>query len=465
MSGPGAVVVHPAWAPRRAGRAIGLGVWLWAVAYPAQAAFESSAQSPRDLALAGALTAVGGDPVALFSNPASLGSLRSPAVGTHYLRLFRTSVGEVNEERMSFVGGLPLFRDSMNGAAAFSHVYTEPQGGAAEKASNFSYGSRGLYELENGVVDSGASLKWLKRGGAAGKAALDLGVGGRFRDHLRVGLAVLNLNRPMFGEGSEKSRAPITLKLGVAEQLRGFLFAMDLTKSEPSGARGSVLRLATGLERWWPTPRWGSIAGRVGLSLGNRDKSFSWGAAWKMMGGEFDYAMGAPMTGATRFSHAIALSYRFGQSDPEMEYEKVLAEEMRTRRDLTKALESAELRQWKLAEELKALRAQTEELRSRLADKAASESETREKMKILQERQRQAAEELKRVQAESQKLAEKSQSSLFQQDWAAYNKFKLEGAADSVLEDQVRRLLRKYKDEGVDLSEPNQELMRLLKAR
>ena len=49
--------------------------------------------------------------------------------------------------------------------------------------------------------------------------------------------------------------------------------------------------------------------------------------------------------------------------------------------------------------------------------------------------------------------------------WAAYSRQKLSGAPDSVLIDQVKRLLQQYKDSGVDLSNANQELVRLLRAR
>jgi len=241
--------------------------------------------------------------------------------------------------------------------------------------------------------------------------------------------------------------------------------ALDLTKSEPSGAAPGTVAAAAGLERWWATARNGSFAGRTGLSLGDFSKTWSWGLGWRVLGGELSYAMTVPMQGPTMIGHSVGLLFRFGTSNPEGEYERMLGEEMHYRQDLIASLEAGEVKQWKLSQELSELRSELETLRRQLVEKTLSEAEVKKRLAELQERHRHAVEEHERMLEEQRKLKAKTKFDFFKEDWAAYNKSKAGGAPDPVLADQVRRILRDYKDSGIDLSEANQELLRLLRAQ
>ena len=70
-----------------------------------------------------------------------------------------------------------------------------------------------------------------------------------------------------------------------------------------------------------------------------------------------------------------------------------------------------------------------------------------------------------KMQAEQKRLSERTKESLFREDWSNYLKAKQGGAPDGVLSDQVKRILLDYKDSGLDLSEANQELLRLLRSQ
>ena len=436
---------------------------LWCV--PGWAGFEDAGFNPRGVAMGGAMTAVPDDLSAVIYNPANLGSIKRTQTSLNYLRQFQTPTGQTNADLIDLAAGLPVQQEILNGTFGLSWLYGQRKDMGVDRTAALSYGTRGLVELDQGGLDVGGTLKFLSRtpDGAKGvlKPTIDLGAAYRFWEKYSAGFSLLNFSRPSMPNG----RAPLTAKLGVAEDLRGFTIAFDLTKREPTGEGPGTVTAAAGLERWWATARNGSFAGRTGLSLGDRAKTWNWGLGWRLLGGELSYAMTVPMQGPTMVGHSVGLLFRFGASNPEGEYERLLGDELRYRKDLIAALEAGEVKQWKLSQELSELRSALEDLRRQLTEKTLSEAEVKKRLAELQERHRRAVAEHERMLEEQRKLKAKTKSDFFKEDWAAYNKAKAGGAPDPVLADQVRRILRDYKDSGVDFSEANQELLRLLRAR
>lgn len=436
---------------------------------PARAAFEEAPLSPRAAALGGAMTAVDDDAASLLSNPAALAPLRRPSSSLDYLRQFDLPAGKVDQDQMNALGVVPVDQDLIKGAFGFGVVYDRQNRFAAERQFAAGFATRNLFELDDGAVDLGGTIRALSKtydaGGGVAHGTLDAGLLYRFGERYALGLSLLDLFRPRFRQPDGfVDHAPLGAKLGFSESVEGFLLAMDLTQRERSGRHASATTAAAGVERWWATPRAGSFALRTGLSLGDRDKTWSWGLGWRMMGAELSYAMTVPMMGATIFGHCVSLSFRFGVSNPEGEYERVLSDEMRYRKQLTQALEQGEVKQWRLAEELNRLRDELQTLHSQLADKTLSEEQAQERLKELERERAEAQRRFEQMQNESQRLARRSQQMMLDDDWNAYLKTKLGGAPDAVLIDQVRRILAQYKDKGVDLSAANQELLRLLRA-
>ena len=89
--------------------------------------------------------------------------------------------------------------------------------------------------------------------------------------------------------------------------------------------------------------------------------------------------MRVPLAHGSQWSHAVSLGYKFGAWDPEGEYERLLRTEMGYRGDLAAALEAAEVKQWKLAEELRVLREELTDLRRDLDIKSAEVGEVTER--------------------------------------------------------------------------------------
>jgi hypothetical protein len=443
---------------------------LLLAAVPARAAFDDMGFGPRDLAMGGAFTAVHDGVEAVAYNPAALGQVQDLQAAAAYQRLFHVPSGASDRDSTRAAGVIPVRGDILNGAFGTQVRYDRRTGLSKDREIGFSYGTRGLHETEGGGLDFGGGLKFLgvspERGSAPGlKPALDLGALWRGGGRYAAGASLLNFGGAKFRSDGISDRAPLALKVGAAEMLRSAVVAVDATVREPSGGNGKSLTFAAGFERWWATPRQGQLALRSGLSLGERARTWSWGAGWRILGGQADYAMSVPLSGVTRFGHAVSITVRFGRADPEGEYEKLLSEEMRYRRDLSDALEASSLKQWKLAEELSRLREEIESLRARLAASKATQGQAQKELGELEKRAQKASRDYDALKKEREEAAVKGKQALFNEDWRAYEKAKLAGASDAALLEQLGRLLREYKDAGVDLGEANQELRRLQRAR
>lgn len=437
---------------------------------PASAAFDDAPFGARDAAMGGGFTAVHDEVSALAYNPAALGHVPAHEAVASYLRSFHSPAGEIDRDSTRASVAIPVRQEIFNGAFGFDVRYDRRTGLARDREVGVFYGTRGQRETEGGGLDFGGGLKFLTSSPESGASAatlpaIDMGALWRFGQKHSVGASLLNFGGAKFKSGSYSDRAPLALKVGAAETVRGALLAADMTMREPSSGQGRSITFAAGFERWWASARAGSFAARSGMSLGGRSRTWHWGFGWKNGGGRLDYAMTVPMSGSTRFGHGLTLTLRFGRSDPEAEYERLLEGEVKARRDLIKALDAGSVKQWKLAEEINRLQTEISSLRESLAGRRASEEDARRRLSDLQARQKKAAEDFARLQEEHARNASKTKAVLYREDWDAYQKAKLGGAPDAALLERVQRLLVEYKDAGVDLGEASQELRRLQQIR
>ncbi|HAZ08465.1 MAG TPA: hypothetical protein DCZ01_08095 [Elusimicrobia bacterium] len=436
----------------------------------ARAAFDDAPFGARDAAMGGAFTAVHDDVSSLAYNPAALGQAPELEVGASYLRGLHWPAGTIDRDITRAALAVPVRQEIFNGAFGFDVRYDRRQGLARDRQIGVFYGTRGLREMQDGGLDFGCGLKFLQssfegRGGAQTKPALDMGALWRVGAKRSVAASLLNFGGAKFKSGPLSDRAPLALKIGAAESIRGALIAVDATIREPSSGQGKAVTFAAGFERWWATERAGAFAARSGLSLGDRARTWHWGFGWKNAGARLDYSLLTPLAGLIRFGHGITLSLRFGRTDPEEEYERLLSGEMRARRDLNKKLEANSVKQWKLSEEIGRLQAELASLRSAIAGKHASEEEARRRLSDMETRHKKAVDAFQRLQEEHAHNAARTKAELFGEDWSSYQKAKLAGAPDEALLERVQRLLVEYKESGVDLGEASRELGRLQKAR
>lgn len=422
------------------------------------------------MAMGGAFTAVHDEVGAIGYNPAALGHAPALEAAASYVNGTHPPAGTIDRDTTRAAAAVPIRQDILNGAFGFGVRYDRRANVAKDREIGLYYGTRGLHETENGGLDFGLGLKTLQSSLETGgttktKLALDLGALYRFGDKHSVGASLINFGGAKFTGPGYEDRAPLALKIGAAESVRGSLLAVDGTVREPSSGQGRSVSFNAGFERWWPTVRAGQFAGRTGVSVGNLTRTWNWGLGWKIGGGRLDYAMGIPMTGVARFTHALTVAVRFGRTDPEGEYERLLEGEMNERRRLSQSLEASAVRQQALSEEIARLREEIASLRASLAAKSSSAEDARRRLQELEGRQKKAVESYQRLQEEHARNAAKTKAELFREEWDAYRKAKADGAPDAALAQRLRRLLLEYKDAGVDLSEANQELRRVEQAR
>ena len=445
-------------------------------AAPAFAAFDDTAFGARDFAMGGAFTAVHDEVGAIAYNPAALG--RAPALETaaSYLDGAHWPAGAIDRDTTRAAAVVPVRQEIFDGAFGLDVRYDRRVDVSKDREIGLYYGTRGLRETGDGSLDFGAGLKTLQSSLETGgdtkmKAALDLGTLWRADDRRSVGASLINLGGAKFaGPNGYSDRAPLALKVGAAESMQDALIAVDGTVRERSSGQAASETFAVGFERWWPTVRDGSFAGRSGFSIGNLSRVWSWGLGWKLGGARVDYAMGVPMTGVMRFSQGLTVAIRFGRSDPGAEYERMLQGEIQARQQLGRSLDASAVRQQALSEEIGRLRDEIAALRASLAEKASTADDARRKLRDLEVRHQKAVETFQRLQDEQARHAAemartKTKAELFRDDWAAYKKSKSEGEPDATLLERVQRLLVAYRDAGVDLGEASQELARLQQSR
>ncbi|MDE2491636.1 MAG: hypothetical protein KGM24_12385 [Elusimicrobia bacterium] len=438
---------------------------------PARAAFDDAPFGARDAAMGGAFTAVSGEVGAIAYNPAALGRARSLEAAASYQNGVHWPAGTIDRDVTRAAGAIPIRQDILDGAFGVGVRYDRRTNVAKDREIGLYYGTRGLLESEDrGTLDFGGGLKLLQSsletgGSTAMKPALDLGALWRPDGRHSVGASLLNFGGASFKDGSYADRAPLALRVGAAESLGGALIDVDGTVREPSSGQGRSVDFAAGFERWWATAEHGSFAGRSGLLVGDLSRDWSWGFGWRRDGARIDYAMTVPLTGVTRFGHSLTLSIRFGGSDPEAEYARMLAGEIEARRELGRSLDASRVRQEALSAEISRLEGEVAALKQSLAIKGVSESAARRQLDALEARQKKAAETLRKLKAEQAREASMTKAELFREDWAAYQKTKLDGAPDAVLLARLQRLLLEYKGTGADLGEANRELIRLQGSR
>jgi hypothetical protein len=447
------------------------------IASPASAAMETASFNARSTAMADALTA---DPQGLSGltlNPAALGHLRRTQVQANIRRLHQVPGGPTDLSGSAIGAAIPFQNSLTGGVVGLSWVYDEFANVSLDRSIGFSYATRSWREIGPGVLDIGTTLRLLSRSGLAGgsitRLAVDLGTYYEWGQGRAVGLSLMNINSPDMSVNIIRDQAPAELRLGYSQRVHRFTFAADISKREASLGKKSNESLAVGAEHAWGTARYGSFTARTGVSFGNITRTWSLGAGWSLFGTQVDYAMRIPVSGGgERWGHVVSLTYKFGQWNPEAEYERLLSSEIRYRADLSRALEAAEVKQWRLAEELRAMRQEIEDVRRALEFKDAETGVVEEKLqraqqklkvKELEDRRRAAQGRLDRLRKERERMQRADIQGRYNAAWKSYQAVKGEGVADVVLIDRLKKILREYQDKGVDVDDAHRELQRLLK--
>ncbi|MBI3298548.1 MAG: type IX secretion system membrane protein PorP/SprF [Elusimicrobia bacterium] len=308
----------------------------------ARAAYDDVGVGARVTGLGGAFTAIADDVYSVYYNPAGLGTIDRPMLGTTYSRL-HMGLSDDSALQNSFVAYARPIKHGRQGAWGAAWNYFTLDSLYSETSLYASYGRR-LFaqQLPNGFY-AGASMKLLRRSvgntdvadnavnntGArigspdpvlvdASKTNIDLDLGllYRIRPRLSAGLMVQHLMEPniAFAAGDD-DKLGRNVKLGLAWQTAWTSIAgeLDFLKA-PDGKTDKVGTLA--FEKWLPTLVHGTFGVRTSVGLGDRDfRQLTAGLSYRVHRLQLDYGFTLPIGGIadTFGTHRMGLSFRFGR--------------------------------------------------------------------------------------------------------------------------------------------------------
>ena len=437
---------------------------------PSYAVFEDVPAGARQAGFGGQAAALE-DPLSLYGNPALAGSSRKFETGAHFLSSERTTQGPAEFSSYGAWALVPRMAYGKMGTLSIAGLYSDAGGVLTQKTISFGWGTWQLRRGATGVLDLGANLKILSAAAASGGdsasgVALDLGAVFRPDSDHAIGFSALNLNNPSFDVGGLKDKAPMVIRLGVSERREDYTLSLDLAKRTASAGEKGNVSVNPGVEHSWRSQRSGLFFSRAGLNLAERASALSAGLGWKHLASEFSYGLSVPLTGAIVPAHSLTLALRFGDQDIEAEYERLIKQEIKYRKDLVEALDESARRENLLKRELASMKAEIDSLNVRLKDtveQKASVSSEKERLAAIVRRQAAAEAELRDM-AEKRKADKLNQLKYdFSVDWQSYLKLKGGGAPADVLKSSLQRMISQFQDSGIDISQATVELRSLFK--
>ena len=341
-------------------RGLLLAATLLAAAAPARAAFEDLGAGARGPGMGNAFTPVADDVYAIYYNPAGLGLLERPELGTSYSLIF-PGLQDASSLGTSFIGYAQPLSEGRNGTLGTAWNSLTLGNLYREDTFYLGYGRRWLDFGERGELYAGANLKYLLSGfgsfpeagnavpaggvvgmgqtdpvlsGSHSQSALDSDAGLLYRlgKNYSVGLDVMHANSPnvAFAAGAA-DRLPPAVKLGVDyRSLLSNLVAEYDTQQAQDGLPDQTF--TAGAERWFPKLFLGDFGVRGSVAVGTRQyKQLSAGLSYRTRRMTVDYAMTFPIDGvATAISsQRVALTFRFGRATEDEESLEMVLEAMK----------------------------------------------------------------------------------------------------------------------------------------
>ncbi len=285
---------------------------------PAWPAFQDTAYSARSMAMGGAFTAVYGDHVSVFFNPAGLAAIPRLSMRLDGVREIPSASAPAPEDNLNGIASMRL--PARLGVATFSGLAGQEGSAGSEQMEALSWGGEPVRPIPGGRLYLGASAKMLglnETGGSPDyeRFGLDAGAIYRFRRRFSFGASLINANQPSWDLPGLQDRAPRTARAGFAVELPDFVLAADYAHSNAAARTPSRDQESLGVERWWNNEKGHSLfVVRSGVEAGGAQPLWSWGLGVKKFGIEISYAMSIALDGDVGPGQALSLRFRFIES-------------------------------------------------------------------------------------------------------------------------------------------------------
>ncbi len=481
------------------------------------AAFEETSVGGRSSAMGGLFTALTDDVNAIYHNPAGLAGVPRAEFSAQYSRLY-IGMDDKSNLGYSFMGAARPFniRGVLDTLGA-GWLRFSLSGLYQEDTFMLSYATRRFHPL----VDAGITMKYLRLtygqdeytanavdndGNATGNADslfrnfgttkgnldFDLGLKYRFADNYMAGFMIENLLEPNVAlDPAVSAPVPRTFKAGIAHT--GKTFAATIDGLYRNVRKNTDWEIASGVEKTFSP----GIALRGGVVLGSRElMNASVGLGYRFEGMDVDYALIYPVSGIkdTMGSHRFSLLFRFGpviRTHEEMTaLKEKLEKESQQLRDTETQLAAAQ-------KEIDGLRAELKTMLERPVEKAPPKLKPAAEKPAVKEtpsvslnagylkelnRYRRSSTELSLNQrvAQLKPILEKykgsidvseaeheletvrtelsSQEKYFNDSMVYYRKMAVRGITREERIDILKRIIRKYRDIGIDITPAQKEL-------
>ncbi|MBL8022876.1 MAG: hypothetical protein JNK54_01145 [Elusimicrobia bacterium] len=293
------------------------------------------------------------------------------------------------------------------------------------------------------------------------KSALGMDLGALYAvlPRFRVGLSVGNVNRPDLGL-TQDNRIPLVTRLGAVYDKTYVKLSAGVSQRKYLTSQTDT-RLHLGGERQWGFRQYGLLSLRGGVGVGGRDyRQVSLGGGYEVSGLVMDYVYSMPLgaSDGTGNLHNVSLSFKFGRSYSEDDLEDELVRERAAVLRAQEALMAAEAEASFIKKERNKLLTEygteVERLKSQL-----------EEVKSQTLRPSLAVPEHPLTPAERERMARdrarQSYGTAYDAAMRAYATRVSRGAGLEERADLLKVTLEKYKNKGVNLSHAERELERV----
>lgn len=414
------------------------------------------------ISAAGNSCAASGSLFSFVCNPAAAGEQREIKSGVSYVNSNFTPAAQVKNSAVSFASVIPSRIKVYNMSYSFGYL-SAYSGDYETKTMYLGAGSWRLKDYGGESLDAGINLKSLSlKGPKASETGLGADLGAVLRtEDLNLGISLINFKEPSFKENSVKPGKII--KLGAAKNKEDYSLYADLTKrSFPD----NNYTISAGIERFFRTYEGSTVSALAGLGAGDNKSFISFGVGYEKMSYNLVYSLIASLNGPLTLTNGFSFVFRFGSSQEETEYQKLISREMKYRKDLMVSLDRNEQARIKLRQELEDTRKEIERLYEIIKDEKSKISqleETKKKLDEMVKKNNQSREEL-RILEEKRRLERIKQiEENYSFDWKNYIKMKSSGASSAALKGYLQKLINQYQGQGVDISDAVLEMRQLSK--